>query len=131
MRRQLTSSPSLSKTSNDGPRFATWSSLSTSEGVGDAPCLAGGGVLPPCPFERIEDARRRSEESGDKHDLDKTTLHRSEVSAPAVGGGAGPPDQLSLPPKELGSFDEVSKRAGGPDREPLRRGAMALESLLR
>eukprot|EP00969_Alexandrium_andersonii_P036970 1620018-Alexandrium_andersonii.AAC.1 len=45
--------------------------------------------------------------------------------------GNGPSDQLSIPSVELGIFDAVSKRAGCPDRELLRRGAMVLEPLSR
>eukprot|EP00969_Alexandrium_andersonii_P021032 919274-Alexandrium_andersonii.AAC.1 len=73
--------------------------------------VSGGGVLPPCPFERIKYARRRSEESGGQNECEQATLHRSEDASPADGGGHGPSDQLSLPSVELESFDIVSKRA--------------------
>eukprot|EP00975_Prorocentrum_lima_P038747 8137139-Prorocentrum_lima.AAC.1 len=100
---------------------------------GDRSVPGGGGVLPPCPFERIKDAKRRSEEGGDEKTLGLTTLHGSEVAdaPPDDVGKRRPSDQLTLPSRELGSFDEVSKRAGSPDRELLRRGATVLESLSR
>eukprot|EP00969_Alexandrium_andersonii_P001819 80505-Alexandrium_andersonii.AAC.1 len=94
MRRQQTSLPSPSKTLNAGPRFATWSSLSMFGGFGIAPCL-GGGVLPPWPFERIKDAKRRSEEGGECDKLGLATLHGSEVA--------------DSTPDEVGAPDEVGK----------------------
>eukprot|EP00969_Alexandrium_andersonii_P005249 228294-Alexandrium_andersonii.AAC.1 len=61
MRRQLTSSPSRFK---DIKRWAAVRDLVFVVDVkGFWRCaVSGGGVFPPCPFERIQDARRRSEE---------------------------------------------------------------------
>eukprot|EP00969_Alexandrium_andersonii_P258793 11442910-Alexandrium_andersonii.AAC.1 len=63
--------------------------------------------------ERIKDAKRCSEESGECDKLGLTTLHGSEVAdaTPDEVGKNRPSDQLTLPSGELGSFDEVSKRA--------------------